>query len=161
MGSIVKKCSAMVLAILFIFCCCPLPSAFAADTDTYEETFVKDLGNGIIMTSTLTVSPSYARYSNKSGVLKSDFTANGTWIATVTLTGNFKYNGMVAGVVSSSYTKSLASGWTYSNHNISETDVSSSSGGTIHLTANLRKFPLVVPVDMTMHCSPSGVITTS
>ena len=134
---------------------------FGCDMGSSEETYVQDLGNGIVVTSTLTVSPSVARYTNKRGTLKSEFTANGTWIANHTLTGNFKYNGITAGVNSASYTKTLASGWSYTNHNLTKSTVSSSNGGTVHLTANLRDFPLIVPVDMTLHCSPKGVITSS
>lgn len=161
MNSIVKKCSATMLALVFVFYLLPLPVAFAADSADYEETYVQDLGNGIVVTTTLTVPQSVARYTPRSGILKSEFTANGTWIATITLTGHFKYNGITAGVEGASYTKSVASGWTYTNHNITTSELSTSSGGTIHLTANLKDFPLIVPVDMTMHCSPSGVITTA
>ena len=156
-----KKLSAMALALLFLVSAIPVPFASAADMGSSEETYVQDLGNGIVVTSTLTGSPSVARYTNKTGTLKSEFTANGTWIATITLTGNFKYNGITAGVNSASYTKTLASGWSYTNHNLTKSTVSSSNGGTVHLTANLKDFPLIVPVDMTLHCSPKGVITSA
>ena len=162
MRSAIKKCSALALALLFVVYLVPAPIASAvdeSDNGSVEETYVEDLGNGIVVTSTLTVYPSTARYNSKVAGLESKFTSNGTWIATITLTGNFKYNGITAGVNSASYTKSVASGWSYTNHNLTKTTVASSSGGTVHLTANLKDFPLVVPVDMTVHCSPTGVIS--
>ena len=149
MRSAIKKCSALALALLFVVYLVPAPIASAVD----------ESDNGIVVTSTLTVYPSTARYNSKVAGLESKFTSNGTWIATITLTGNFKYNGITAGVNSASYTKSVASGWSYTNHNLTKTTVASSSGGTVHLTANLKDFPLVVPVDMTVHCSPTGVIS--
>ena len=158
---LVHRIFAIALALLLVFCVSSTPFALAAEVDSgvTQETHVEDLGNGIVVTTTYFTYPSTARYTNKTAGLKSDFTANGKWIATITLTGNFKYNGITAGVNSASYTKSLASGWSYTNHSITKSTVSSSNGGTVHLTANLKDFPLVVPVDMTIHCSPKGVIT--
>ena len=52
-----------------------------------------------------------------------------------------------------------ASGWSYTNHKITTTNVSSSSGGTATLTATLKDFPINVPVRLSLHCAPNGAIT--
>ena len=83
----------------------------------------------------------------------------GNWIATVSLKAFFTYNHITAGVTGTEYAKSLASGWSYTNHKITTTTVSSSNGGTATLTATLKDFPIKVPVRLSLHCSPDGVIT--
>ena len=80
-------------------------------------------------------------------------------IAAVSLKAYFTYNGITAGVTGTEYAKSLASGWSYTNHKITTTNVSSSSGGTATLTATLKNFPLNVAVRLSLHCSPNGTIT--
>lgn len=85
--------------------------------------------------------------------------SNGVWIATVALKAYFTYNGITAGVTGTEYSKSLASGWSYTNHKITATNVSSSSGGTATLTATLKDFPINVPVRLSLHCAPNGTIS--
>ena len=63
MRSAIKKCSALALALLFVVYLVPAPIASAvdeSDNGIVEETYVEDLGNGIVVTSTLTVYPSTA-----------------------------------------------------------------------------------------------------
>lgn len=107
----------------------------------------------------ITVYPEMSRNSSKSAISSSEFTRDGAWIATVTLKAYFTYNGITAGVTGTEYTKSLASGWSYTNHKITTTNVSSSSGGTATLTATLKDFPINVPVRLSLHCAPNGAIT--
>lgn len=75
------------------------------------------------------------------------------------LSVNKQVNGITAGVTGTEYSKSLASGWSYTNHKITTTNVSSSSGGTATLTATLKDFPINVPVRLSLHCAPNGAIT--
>lgn len=157
MSSIKKVCS-IVLAFIIVVFICPIPHALAADT---SETmyFVEDLGNGIMVETTIEITPSISRDTATSAVSTSRFTNNGEWIATVALKAFFKYNGMTAGVTGTEYAKELASGWSYTNHNITTTTLSTSSGGTATLTATLKKFPVNVPVRLSLHCAPDGTIT--
>lgn len=97
--------------------------------------------------------------SFKRAISTSNFYNNGVWIGTVSLQATFSYNSITAGVVSTDYSTNLASGWSYKNHKITTTTVSSSNGGTATLTATLKKFPLNVAVRLSLHCSPDGTIT--
>lgn len=136
----------------------PLPQAHATDA---SETlfFVEDLGNGITVETTIEIFPGVTRNSSTSAVTTSNYKNNGVWIATVALKAYFTYNGITAGVTGTEYSKSLASGWSYTNHKITATNVSSSSGGTATLTATLKDFPINVPVRLSLHCAPNGTIS--
>lgn len=153
-----KRICSLLLSVVLICCVAPLPRASAADA---QETlhYVEDLGDGIVMETTITVYPSMTRDSSISAASSSNFTNNGKWIATVTLTASFTYNGMTAGVKSTDYAKLLASGWSYTNHKITTTTLSTSSGGTATLTATLKDFPINVPIRLSLHCDPDGTIS--
>ncbi len=156
----VPKFFAAILVFTLMFTSILAPCAYAAETSETTTT-VTDLGDGLTVTSTVTVIDSPTRDSSKQVVNKNDYDLNGVWVATVTLTTVFTYNGMTAGVTSATYSKSLASGWSYTNHNLTTTTLSTSSGGKATLTANLRKNIIAnVPVKMFTHCSPNGTITT-
>lgn len=108
---------------------------------------------------TIEIFPGVTRNSSTSAVTTSNYKNNGVWIATVALKAYFTYNGITAGVTGTEYSKSLASGWSYTNHKITATNVSSSSGGTATLTATLKDFPINVPVRLSLHCAPNGTIS--
>lgn len=153
-----KKICSTILALVLICCVLPLPQAHATDA---SETlfFVEDLGNGITVETTIEIFPGVTRNSSTSAVTTSNYKNNGVWIATVALKAYFTYNGITAGVTGTEYSKSLASGWSYTNHKITATNVSSSSGGTATLTATLKDFPINVPVRLSLHCAPNGTIS--
>ena len=153
-----KKVCSIFLAIALLIVVFPVTQAQASDMQD-TTTFVEDLGNGITVETTITVYPGLTRNYSKSAVSVSEFKNNGTWIATVSLKAFFTYNHITAGVTGAEYAKSLASGWSYTNHKITTTTVSSSNGGTATLTATLKDFPIKVPVRLSLHCSPDGVIT--
>lgn len=155
-----KKVFSLALSFIFVFCILPFPSALAAN-DPETTVIVEDLGDGITVETTIQVYPNISRNSSKSAIASSRFLQGDTWIATVTLKAYFTYNGITSGVTGTEYSRSLASGWTYTNHNISTTTVSSSSGGTARLTATLKNFPTSVPVDIILHCAPNGTVTTN
>ena len=153
-----KKICSTILALVLICCVLPLPQAHATDA---SETlfFVEDLGNGITVETTIEIFPGVTRNSSTSAVTTSNYKNNGVWIATVALKAYFTYNGITAGVTGTEYSKSLASGWSYTNHKITATNVSSSSGCTATLTATLKDFPINVPVRLSLHCAPNGTIS--
>ena len=136
-----KKMLSVTLALVMFLCVLPISHAQAA-TSSETMYFVEDLGNGITVETTIEVLPTTSRDSSKSAISTSNFKNNGVWIATVSLKAYFTYNGITAGVTGTEYAKSLASGWSYTNHKITTTNVSSSSGGTATLTATLKNFPL-------------------
>ena len=156
----IKKCFASVLAIILVFSFFPFPQAQASEISTSTPTTIEeDLGNGITAVSTIEILPDLARNSTKRAISTSNFYNNGVWIGTVSLQATFSYNSITAGVVRTDYSTNLASGWSYKNHKITTTTVSSSNGGTATLTATLKKFPLNVAVRLSLHCSPDGTIT--
>lgn len=145
--------------MMMIFLAFPFSQAQAVEETSEPIVIIEDLGDGIVVKTTITVYPEMSRNSSKSAISSSEFTRDGAWIATVTLKAYFTYNGITAGVTGTEYTKSLASGWSYTNHKITTTNVSSSSGGTATLTATLKDFPINVPVRLSLHCAPNGAIT--
>lgn len=149
---------AVVFALMFSLTLTPY--AYAAETSETTTT-VTDLGDGLTVTSTITIINPLTRDSSRTVINRDDYDLNGVWVATVTLTTSFTYNGITAGVTSATYSKSLASGWSYTNHKLTTTTLSTSSGGKATLTANLRKNIIAnVPVNMFTHCAPDGTITT-
>lgn len=153
-----KKICSLLLSIVFIFCALPIPRANAAD-EQETFTYVEDYGNGIQAETTVTIYPPTARNNSTSAASSSNFTNNGKWIATVTLKAYFTYNGMTAGVTGTEYAKLLASGWSYTNHKITTTTLSTSDGGTAVLTAILKDPPINIPIRLGLHCAPDGTIT--
>lgn len=156
-----SKSFVTILVFALMFTLVLAPCAYAVEPSETTTTTVTDLGDGLTVTSTVTIIDPLTRDSSRRVVNKNDYDLNGTWIGTVTLTTVFTYNGITAGVTSATYSQSLASGWSYTNHNLTTTTVSSSSGGKATLTANLRKNIIAnVPVNMFTHCAPDGTITT-
>lgn len=156
--SVVKKSFVSILALVLLICVIPFPQAQAASAPQ-STTYVEDLGNGIIAETTVTVEPGFARNYSTSATIASKFTNKGTWIGTVSFKAYFTYNHITAGVTGTEYAKNIASGWSYTNHKITTTTVSSSNGGTATLTANLKNFPLNVAVRLSLHCDPDGNVT--
>ena len=151
MKVMMKQCFVLILALLLAVSLLPVSRGFAADVS--ENTHVEDLGNGITVESVLVVKPSLARSSSKSASLTSTFKHNGVQIAVITLNAVFIYDGSTSRATYASYSKDVASGWTYANHSLTR------SGNTAALTATLKTPPGNVPVDMKISCSPTGVIT--
>ena len=137
-----KKICSTIVALVLVFCAMPFSQAQAAN-DPETLFYVEDLGNGITVETTITIYPGVTRNQSTSAISSSEF----------------KNNGITAGVTGTEYSKSLASGWSYTNHKITTTNVSSSSGGTATLTATLKDFPINVPVRLSLHCASNGAIT--
>lgn len=156
-----KKIVSTILVFALVLCI--LPSSYAQAAETPEATYyiVEDLGDGITVETTVEVYPSIARNNSKSAVSVSSYKSNGEWIATVGLRVSFTYNGMTAGVTATEYDKNLASGWSYTNHKITRTTLSTSDGGTAVLTAKLKKLLMTVDVRIGLHCAPDGTITSA
>ena len=155
-----RKACSILLSVILVFGVILVPHAYAAD-DTETLYYVEDLGDGVIVETTVTIYPSLARDSTKRAMASSNYSRSGSWIATVTLETVFKYNGITAGVVSTDYAKLLASGWSYNNHKITTTNLSTSSGATATLSATLKKLLVNVPITISLHCDPYGNITTN
>lgn len=135
-----------------------LAPAANADYVTSENTVtVTDLGNGITVESTIFIEESISPaslMSTKKATKQDVYKNNGTEIATVSITASFGYDGSSSWVNSASVSKRVASGWTYSNENIT------TSGGTATVTALLKKIGVVtVNIDTYISCSPDGDIS--
>lgn len=154
-----KKLVSTILVFALVLCILPSTHAQAAETPEATYYVVEDLGDGITVETTVEVYPSIARNNSKSAISVSDYKNRGEWIATVAFKVSFTYNGMTAGVTSTEYDKSLASGWSYTNHKITRTTLSTSDGGTAVLTATLTNFPFNVAIRHGLHCAPDGTIT--
>ena len=156
-----KRFSAGALACVFTFLVIitGLPTASAAD-DSQGTAYTQELGDGYTAEVIISVDPSLTRDTTKTAHATSTIKdSSGNWVATITLHATFMYNGITAGVTGTTYSKSLASGWSYTNHKITSSEVSTSNGADATLTANLRKFLSNVPINISIHCSPKGVIT--
>lgn len=120
-------------------------------------TTVTDLGNGITVESTIFVEEEFTPFSLMSTIkaTKQDvYKCSGSQIATVSITASFGYDGSSSWVNSASVTKSVSSGWTYSNESIT------TSGGTATVTALLKKTGIMtINVDTYISCSPDGEIS--
>lgn len=113
-------------------------------------------GNGFTVESTIVIEHEIlplSAMSTKTATKKDVYKYNGTEIATVSITASFGYDGSASWVNSTSVSKNISSGWTYSNENIT------TSGGTATVTATLKKFPYNVSVYTYISCSPNGVIS--
>lgn len=153
-----KKIGSTILAFILVLSVFPFTYAQAAD-DPETTYIVEDLGDGITVETTIEVYPPTARNNSTSALSVSNYKSNGVWIGTVSLKVFFTYNGMTAGVTGTEYATSLASGWSYTNHKITQTTLSTSDGGTAVLTAKLRKVLISVDVRLGLHCAPDGTIT--
>lgn len=151
-----KRISSLLLAFLLLFTFSLFP-AQAADRPYVTSNYI-DLGNGYGVKTTITI---YFKSENTKGPVQfitaskdRTYTLNGTEIATITITATFSYNGVTSWVNSSSVSKSVASGWTYSGENITN------SGNTASVTATLsRPTYNQVPVYTSISCSAAGVIS--
>ena len=131
MNHLIKRLSSFALVALFVVFLIPAPQAGATDIADIDFS-VEDLGNGFSAETQLIIYSPVTRNTSKSAQVIRTIKKDGSTIA-----------------------------WSYVNHSITKTDVASSSGGTATLRAELKKFPFTVPVNITVHCSPSGVITKS
>ncbi len=148
---------ACILACLMVVS--GIPSASAA-SNSQDISYVEELGEGYTAEVVISVDPSLTRDTTKTAHATSTIRdGSGNWVATITLHATFMYNGITAGVTGTTYSKSLASGWSYTNHKITSSEVSTSNGADATLTANLKKFPSNVPINISVHCSPKGVFT--
>lgn len=155
----IKYICSLSLVILLLFSTCFITESEALSINNNSQYTIEDLGNGFTAESKLVItdtSPLYSIFSttaSKSASVIRTVKKDGAKIATITFTSVFQYNGSSVSITSTSYSKSLASGWTYNNHSII------TSGGTATLNAVLKKLPYSVPVNISLTCSPSGVIT--
>lgn len=122
----------------------------------------KDLGNGLtVETKTTifsTVNAARAGYSARSATRTDTYKANGSTVATVTLTANFGYDGSSAWVISKSASHSTVSGWSYGSESLE------AYGDTASLSAVLTQWVGIIPigtvdVDISLTCSPTGGIS--
>lgn len=118
---------------------------------------VVDLGNDVTVESIIIVHESFSPFSTmatKSATKKDVYKVGGEEVATISLTANFGYDGTTSWVNSASVTKSIASGWTYSNENLT------TSGGTATVIAILKKTGIMTTNIYTyLCCSPNGDIS--
>lgn len=134
--------------------------ATAAQAEYMPEeavTTVTALGNGITVESTVTIHGSVSAFSTmetKKATKTDTYKRNGTQIATVSITASFGYDGSSSWVNSASVSKSVSSGWIYSNESIT------TSGDTAAVTAILSKIGVAsIDVYTYISCSPDGEIS--
>lgn len=77
----------------------------------------------------------------------------GVVVATITLNGEFVYNGSQVAVVSKSVTTDLASGWSFTENSLT------SSGGRISLRGVLSSSQAQANINMSLSCDANGNIT--
>lgn len=121
-----------------------------------NDVTVTDLGNGFTVEGKIILEKdisSLSLMSTKLATKKDVYKINGTEIATVSITASFGYDGSTSWVNRASVSKSVSSGWTYSDENIT------TSGGTATVTATLKKFPYNVNVYTYISCSADGDIS--
>lgn len=140
---------ALMAAALFVL------TAQADYTADKAVTTVEDLGNGITVESTIIIEDAspLSLMATKKATKQDVYKFNGSQIATVSITASFGYDGSSSWVNSASVSKSVSSGWTYSNESIT------TSGGTAAVTATLTKNPYNVAVYTYISCSPDGEIS--
>lgn len=148
-----KKFIALVACFVLMFSI-SLPCYAASIEETISIT-TENLGNGITVETEIVELNSNARATyQKTGSVKKTYKNGSSVIATVTLTATFTYDNTSASVKSTSSSHTVASGWTYKNEDIWD------SGNTAYLSAQLYNFPIgTVDVDMSLSCSPTGVLS--
>lgn len=153
-----KKNISLFLALTFLFGVMILPSSAVASEVQQETTIIHTDYGDVQVNDTLIISPSIQRSATVHADLIRTFTYDDEDIATVTLSADFGYNGLLSWVLSTDSSHTTSGGWTYKNETIT-TSTTSTSEGTVSLTAKLTKFldsPILV--DMSLTCSPSGGI---
>lgn len=150
---------------IFTFFCCLIlvfsatmhASAVGANIELQEILYsqTENLGNGITVTTEISVPSSQARATDKSATCSQTFKDGSTVIAVISIRGTFRYDGSTVSVVSKSVTQTTTyNGWSYSQTSFT------SSGGTITLSGKLtRLFSLNVPVNMSLTCDKDGNIS--
>lgn len=152
-----KKSVIAMCLVVFTIGIMLAPAAQATFTPGEITTTVMELGRGITVKSTVTICESISAYSTMASktAKKTDiYERNGTEIATVIITASFGYDGTTSWVNSASVSKSVSSGWTYTNENLT------TSGGTATVTALLKKTGIeTVDVYTYISCSHNGDIS--
>lgn len=141
-----RAASLLVLVCLLVGGAMQVFAAGSDATVTYE-----DLGNGFaVRTITYTEGGEGAR-TVRAEKREQQFTYNGTWIATISLTAIFQYDGKTSKALSASGEHSVASGWLYYNENVS------TGAATATLTATLAKNNAgYVPISISLTCDKDG-----
>lgn len=145
------RAAILVLALMLTLIPASAYAVEAGDVETY--TYVEDLGNDFTAKTTLIVSPAQERSSSKRVTKIQEIKHSGREIGTVKLVATFSYDGTTSRVTSTSYEKDISVGWAYTGHSIT------TSGGRATLTARLVSAIGTVPVNISIYCSPSGVIS--
>ncbi|WP_294499894.1 hypothetical protein [uncultured Gemmiger sp.] len=128
-----------------------VPCYAAPQREIVSETTTA-LANGIECTTTIYWEASSTRASTRKGGIDQSYSYDGKTIAIARLTATFTYNGSTATAISASGSHSTASGWSYSGQS------TWCSGATAHLTATVSG-PVSFPVNLSLTCSPSGVLS--
>ncbi|MDY3014352.1 MAG: hypothetical protein SOR61_04025 [Evtepia sp.] len=150
-----KSLCFLLLSALIVTMTMPFhSSAAAADAGEVIDYSAEDLGNGITVESVITLS---STRTLRSASNTSTFKRDGKEIAKVTLYATFTYNGSLASVWSTDYSKSTSLGWFYRSHQITTMDRMPSATAT--LDAKLQGIVGIIPVHITLRCSPTGTIT--
>mgnify|MGYP005765921941 FL=1 len=139
--------SMLLLAALSVTCFAQDHSSDMVTVDSYSW----QLTDEIIVVRTIQTSPAMMR-STKSASMTDDYYYSGKKVATMVLSGSFYYDGSTARATGAKKSYSTASGWSY-------------SGGDAYISGNSVKVngsfvgSKTYPVNMTLSCSSSGVIT--
>lgn len=138
-----------VVVCLILMCAFAVP-CFAQETSTVIASYTEDLGNGIIVVTTITENTTRSTTSHTKG---KSYYSNGQLIGKAALSASFYYDGSTSRATAAYGTGSGANGWSYGSQS---TDT---SGNKAYLSARLSKDGKSVPVEITLSCSPDGSIS--
>lgn len=154
-----KRVYSIIFACAVIFSLVIPTFALNSPTDTQvvlstQETVTED---GLTITDELTILPQTRSTTSISATLTRKFSRAGVSIATIAITGKFKYTGTSVSVTSKSVSQAdTYNGWSYTRNSFT------SSGGTITLTGKLTK--LLTPsasFTMKLSCDKDGNVSNS
>lgn len=120
---------------------------------SYENTYVIDMGDGLTIEYEICEVTSNARTSTKTATKTATCKEDGKVIATIKLTASFSYTGSSATCTSASSSYSMAAGWSYTNRTTTR------SGNRATTSAKLLNNCDYANVSVTMTCSSTGVVS--
>lgn len=145
-----KRIAAFALAFLLVFSFSVPCFAEQRTADQYSYTW--QLNDEITVVTTIEKA-SLKERATTGGSKTNDYYYLGSHIATMVLNGSFYYDGSTARATEASKSYSTASGWSYSGGD------AKTSGASVTISGSFNNGLKSCTVDMTLTCSPSGVLS--
>lgn len=153
------KCLGMVLATLMLCISAPVYAQVDKDESEVISIQVEELDNGYIIETVVTETYTNTRASSKTGTKTVNYKNGNTTLWSVSVRGNFTYNG-----TTSSCTSSMVIASSYdSNWKVSNTSASK-SGNTAIARATGKRYAMGIVVqtidrEVRLTCSKTGVLS--